>query len=29
MIPWERDIYISLLVNYLKEEADRKKIDSQ
>jgi hypothetical protein len=25
MIPWERDIYISLLVNYIKEETDRRK----
>ena len=25
MIPWERDVYISLLINHLKEEAERKK----
>jgi len=24
MIPWEREIYISLLVNYLKEEKERR-----
>jgi hypothetical protein len=24
MIPWERDIYISLLVNYLKEENEKR-----
>jgi hypothetical protein len=29
MIPWERDIYISLLINHLKEEAERKKRNSQ
>ena len=23
MIPWEREIYIGLLMQYLKEEADR------
>ena len=23
MIPWERDIYISLLVRYIKEENER------
>jgi hypothetical protein len=23
MIPWERSIYVSLLVNYLKEEKER------
>ena len=23
MIPWEREIYIGLLMNYLKEEKDR------
>ena len=28
MIPWERDIYVSLLVAYIKEEPDRKKRDS-
>ena len=29
MMPWERDIYVSLLVNYIKEENDRKKRESQ
>jgi hypothetical protein len=24
MLPWERDIYVALLVNYIKEENDRK-----
>jgi len=24
MIPWEREIYISLLTNYLKEEKERR-----
>jgi hypothetical protein len=23
MIPWERDIYVGLLINYLKEERDK------
>jgi hypothetical protein len=23
MVPWERDIYIGLLMNYLKEEKER------
>jgi hypothetical protein len=23
MLPWERDIYIALLINYLKEEKER------
>jgi hypothetical protein len=29
MIPWERDVYISLLVNYIKEETERKKRDNK
>jgi hypothetical protein len=29
MMPWERDIYVSLLINYIKEENDRKKRESQ
>jgi hypothetical protein len=29
MIPWERDIYISLLINHLKEEAERRKQQQQ
>jgi len=24
MIPWEREIYITLLVNYLKEEKEKR-----
>jgi|TARA_R110000823_G_scaffold243781_1_gene367952 hypothetical protein len=24
MLPWERDVYISLLVNYIKEEKEKK-----
>jgi len=29
MMPWERDIYVSLLINYIKEENDRKKRESE
>ena len=25
MIPWERDVYVSLLINYIKEENERKR----
>ena len=25
MIPWERDVYVSLLINYIKEENEKKK----
>ena len=25
MLPWEREIYVNMLVNYIKEENDRKK----
>jgi len=25
MIPWERDIYVSLIVNYIKEENERRR----
>jgi hypothetical protein len=25
MIPWERDIYVTMLINYIKEENDRKR----
>jgi hypothetical protein len=25
MVPWERDIYVSLLVNYIKEENERQR----
>jgi len=24
MIPWERDIYVQMLVNYIKEENDKR-----
>ncbi len=24
MLPWEREVYVSLLVNYLKEEKERR-----
>ena len=24
MIPWEREVYVSLLVNYIKEEKERR-----
>jgi len=24
MLPWERDVYISLLVNYIKEKKEKK-----
>jgi len=27
MIPWERDIYIQMLVNFIKEENERKQRD--
>jgi hypothetical protein len=25
MLPWEREIYVTLLINYIKEENERKK----
>jgi len=28
MIPWERDVYVSLLINYIKEENERKRKDN-
>jgi hypothetical protein len=28
MIPWERDVYISLLVKYLKDEKEKARRDS-
>lgn len=28
MIPWERDIYVQMLVNYIKEENEKRKRDS-
>ncbi len=24
MLPWEREIYVTMLVNYIKEEKDRR-----
>mgnify|MGYP001341507321 FL=1 len=29
MIPWERDVYVSLLVNYIKEENDRRQREQE
>jgi len=29
MIPWERDVYVSLLINYIKEENERKRRDKE
>lgn len=29
MMPWERDVYISLLVTFIKEENERNKRDSK
>jgi len=29
MIPWERDIYVQMLVDYIKEENERKQRDKQ
>ena len=29
MIPWERDIYVNLLINYIKEENDRRKREQE
>jgi len=25
MLPWERDVYVSLLINYIKEKEERQK----
>ena len=25
MLPWERDVYVSLLINYIKQENERKR----
>ena len=25
MLPWERDVYVSLLINYIKEENEKKR----
>jgi len=27
MIPWERDIYVTMLINYIKEENERRQIE--
>ena len=29
MLPWERDVYVSLLINYIKEENERKRRDKE
>ena len=29
MIPWEREVYLGLLMNYLKEEEERRKQESR
>ena len=29
MIPWEREVYVSLLVNYLKEEKERRETEQR
>ena len=29
MLPWERNIYVSLLINYLKEEKERLEMQKQ
>ena len=29
MLPWERDIYVSLLVNYLKQQEEKRRRDIQ
>ena len=29
MIPWERDVYVSLLVNYNKEENEKRKREQE
>ena len=29
MVPWEREVYVSLLVNYLKEEKERREQQSK
>ena len=29
MIPWERDIYLGLLLNYIKEEKERQEEENQ
>lgn len=29
MIPWERDIYVDMLINYIKEENERRKREQE
>jgi hypothetical protein len=29
MVPWERDIYVQLLINYVEEENERIKLQSR
>jgi hypothetical protein len=29
MIPWERDIYVTMLINYIKEENERRQREKQ
>jgi len=29
MLPWERDIYVNMLINYIKEENERKRRDNK
>jgi hypothetical protein len=29
MIPWERDIYVSMLINYIKEENEKRQREKQ
>ncbi len=29
MLPWERDVYVSLLINYIKEENERKRKENR
>jgi hypothetical protein len=29
MIPWERDVYVSLLVNYIKEENEKRRQEQE
>ena len=29
MIPWERDVYVSLLVNYIKEENEKRRKEQE
>ncbi len=29
MLPWERDVYVSLLVNYIKEENEKRRKEQE